>query len=180
MFSSQKHSYRRLLLASIMLLAGCAVYVEPSTQVQVRTQGSYRITLGNVISVFEPDRGAGATYGVGEEIRFRILSARSGYVTLTAIDPDGFVYVLGPRNVYVEGGTMTTLPSARYNIRFTAAPPRGFHRVRASVTPSPTDTTITVYQGRRGSEVWTEAIVTEIERYPREARDIFETNLFIR
>lgn len=178
MFIPQK--YTRWLLAGLLLvlLAGCAVYVEPG--VQVRASGSYRIALGNVIAVFEPDRGEGATYSVGEEIRFRVLGDRSGYVTLTAIDPDGLVYVLGPRNVYVERGVMTTLPTARYNIRFTAAPPRGFHRVRASFTPNPTNTTVTVYRGKRGTDVWTETIVTEVERYPREARDIAETNLFIR
>jgi len=177
--TAKKHAYHCLLLAGLALtLVSCAVYVEPSTQVQ--TSGRYRISLGNVIRTFEPDRRAGASYDVGEAIRFRILTTRSGYVTLTAIDPDGSVYVLGPRNVYVEGGVMSTLPAARDNIRFTAAPPRGFHRVRASFTPRPTDTTITVYQGRRGSEIWTETIVTEIEPYPTDARDIAETNLFIR
>lgn len=143
------------------------------------TRGNYRITLSNIIDVFEPTRGRDAVYGVGEEIRFRIRTARDGYVTLTAIDPDGFVYVLGPRNVYVPRGVTTTLPAARDNIRFTAAPPRGFHEVRASFTPSPTDTTVTVYQGRRGSDMWIETIVTEVERYPGDARDIVATSLFI-
>ena len=159
-----------------LLLAGCAVYVSPD---HLQVAGRYRIALGNVIRVFEPNRGQGATYNVGEEIRFRIVTSRSGYVTLTAIDPDGFVYVLGPRNTYVDAGE-TILPVARDNIRFTAAPPRGFHRVRVSFTPQPTDTTVTVYRGRRGVDTWTETIVTEVERYPSDARDIAETNLFIR
>lgn len=170
---------RRFWAVSIgvsLLLTSCAVYVSPD---HLQVAGRYRIALGNVIRVFEPNRGQGSTYNVGEEIRFRIVTSRSGYVTLTAIDPDGFVYVLGPRNTYVDAGE-TILPVARDNIRFTAAPPRGFHRVRVSFTPQPTDTTVTVYRGRRGVDTWTETIVTEVERYPSDARDIAETNLFIR
>jgi hypothetical protein len=169
-----------LLVLLALVLASCSIYVDPSASTTVRVRGSYRIALGNVIEIFEPTKGRGANYTLGEEIAFRMLTSQSGYVTLTAIDPDGFVYVLGPRNVPVDAGVLTVLPRASRNIRFIAAPPSGFHRVRASFTPRPTDTTFIVYEGRRGGENWTETIVTELEPYPQSSRDIVETNLFIR
>ncbi len=69
-------------------------------------------------------------------IRFRIRTNQSGYVTLTAIDPDGLIYPLS-RNIYIQAHRTTIIPTPDMGVEFVAAPPVGLHRVRASFTPSP-------------------------------------------
>lgn len=157
-----------LSVALIAVLASaCTVVVQPGT-------GGIG-NLDGVIVDFRPTRGVGATYNVGDEIQFLIQTSSPGFVTLTAIDPDGRVYVIS-RNIAVSGGT-TILPTAEQRVVFNAAPPRGFHRVRASFTSTRTSETV-VYSGRRGDGEWSNAISIEIN--PAPLRDMRETNLTIR
>ena len=157
-----------LSVALIAVVASaCTVVVQPGT-------GGIG-NLDGVIVDFRPTRGVGAIYNVGDEIQFLIQTSSPGFVTLTAIDPDGRVYVIS-RNVAVAGGT-TILPTAEQRVVFNAAPPRGFHRVRASFTSTRTTETV-VYSGRRGDGEWTNAISIEIN--PAPLRDVRETNLTIR
>jgi hypothetical protein len=158
-----------LLAVLALLVSACTIYVRPGTVSDVD------VDLSDVIVDFRPTRGEGSTYYVGEEIEFYIDTTQSGYVTLSAIDPDGSVYVFS-RNIPVgPGRTVLPLPSQR--VAFSAAPPRGFHRVRAHFTPQRTDETVT-FRGRYGDGEWTSAITLEIRAYP--VRDVEETYLYIR
>jgi len=150
-----------------LLLSACTITITPAPNIE--------ITLSDEILEFHPSRGAGATYYVGDNIEFRLRTRRAGYVTLTAIDPDGVVYELS-RNVRVPGGTVF-LPTREQRVVYTAAPPRGVHRIRATFTTQPTSGTV-VYRGRRGDAEWSAAI--EVELRPHEVRDIAETSLIIR
>ncbi len=115
----------RLGLALLALwLTACSVLIEPEG-----LSVTYRLGYGGAILRFQPDRGPGATYYVGEEIRFFITLARPGYVTLVVTDPDGYTYELD--RAYLEAGALS-LPRGGY--RYTLVPPRGLHRVRAVYT----------------------------------------------
>lgn len=156
-----------LLAALALLMSACTVTIRPSASIGVE--------LNPIISDFRPTRGVGAVYRVGEQIEFLVTTNQPGYVTLTAIDPDGTVYVLS-RNIRVQGGS-TVLPTVEQRVTYNAAPPRGFHRVRASFTSGPTSGSV-VYRGRSGEGAWSSAINVEIRDFP--TRDVAETNLNIR
>ncbi len=170
-------SHHRLVrLAPVALVLGlalsaCSIYVRPGTPVQVG------VPLDNVITYFEPTRGSGATYFLGDGIEFRIRTSDSGYVTLSAMDPDGRVYVFA-RNIYVPGNRTVILPTPEMRVSFSAAPPRGLHRIRASFTSARTDPGHVHYSGRHGEGDWTSAIEIDIRGYP--VRDVAVTTLYIR
>lgn len=168
--------HRLLRMAPIALLvalalSACTVTIRPGGPVMVG------VPLNGVIEGFAPTRGEGAVYHVGDEVQFRIRTSTSGYVTLSAMDPDGRVYVLS-RNIYVPGGHSVILPTPEMRVGYSAAPPRGFHRIRASFTSARTDPTRVTYVGRFGSDSWTSAISIDIRSYP--VRDVAETTLTIR
>lgn len=164
-----------------LLLAACTVTVVPGEGTRVQTRVSGRVTFGleldEVIREFQPTRGHGATYYVGDTISFRIRTDRDGFVTLSAIDPDGSVYVFA-RNLYVEGGYTQVLSGTNPRTEFLLTPPRGPHRVRASFTPDRTDVSRVTYRGRRGDDAWTNSIVVELRPY--DVRDIAETSFYLR
>jgi hypothetical protein len=157
-----------------LVVAGCRIVVTPGN-VSVGTSLRFGIELSSVIQVFEPTRGAGSGYRVGDSISFRILTNRTGYITLSAIDPDGTVYVFA-RNIYVRGGETTTISGADSRTIFTLQPPRGLHRVRAAFTPSATGAAIT-YTNVYGEDNWTRIVVNDVRPY--EVRDIVETRFFL-
>lgn len=154
-----------------LVLSACTIYVRPGGPVAVG------VPLDNVIVDFQPTRGAGATYRVGDRIEFRIRTTQSGYVTLSAMDPDGRVYVFA-RNIYVPAHRTVILPTADMRVSFNAAPPRGLHRIRASFTSARTDPSHVHYIGRHGEGAWTTAIEVDIRGYP--VRDVAVTTLTIR
>lgn len=164
---------RIALLATVLALAltACTIEFRPGASIDVG------VSLDNVITDFRPSRGVGATYFVGDNIVFSIRTRESGYITLTALDPDGRVYVFS-RNIYVPGGRTVSIPTRDMRVVFTAAAPRGFQRVRASFTNSPTDTGRVTYRGRHGAGQWSSAI--EVDIRGSTIRDIAETNLVIR
>lgn len=163
------------LSLTALLLTSCTLTISPGN---VTVGGSVRfgIELSPVIQVFEPTRGAGSSYSVGEAISFRILTDRSGYVTLSAIDPDGRVYVFA-RNIYVRGGQTTVISGQDSRTIFTLQPPRGLHRVRAAFTPSATGTASITYTNVYGEDNWTRIVVNDVRPY--QVRDIVETRFFI-
>lgn len=110
-----------LLLA---LLTGCTVSLYPAG-----LNVTYRLAPEPILYRFEPDRGAGGVYYLGEEVRFLLSLARPGYVALVAIDPDGRTYEFD--RVYLSAGTHL-LPNRP--VRYTLTPPRGLYRVRAVYT----------------------------------------------
>lgn len=165
------------LLAGLLALAlsSCAVYVTPG-DVSVNGRVRFGISVSDVIQTFEPTRGTGATYYVGEEIAFRVLTLQDGYLTLSAIDPDGTVYTLA-RNLYVRGGRVQVIEGPDSASVFSLVPPRGFHRVRASFTPNPTSGRVS-YRGVYGEDAWSRAIRADVDPY--EVRDVAETNFYLR
>lgn len=162
------------LLLLVATLSACTVVLEPGT---VRGRISVGVELNDIIARFEPTKGAGASYAVGEPIYFTIFPRQSGYITLTAIDPDGRVYAFA-RNMFVEGGRSNVLPGPSDRFVFIADRPTGFHRVRASFTSRRTDVDRVTYAGRRGDTEWTNTITVEIGGDP--VKDVIETSLIIR
>ncbi|HRN18948.1 MAG: DUF4384 domain-containing protein [Truepera sp.] len=156
-------------LAVTLLATACTVTVRP---------GGFSggdLSLSGVIQNFEPTRGPRSTYYVGEDVQFRLVTNQAGYVTLTALDPDGKVYVF-ERNIPVQAGTTyLPLPNARHV--YSVNPPAGLQRVRASFTSQRTDGSVS-YSGRYGAGEWTSAIQIEIRPYP--VRDVVETSFYIR
>ncbi|MGQ9693031.1 MAG: DUF4384 domain-containing protein [Thermaceae bacterium] len=112
------------LFLPLVLLAGCTVQIGPSG-----LSLTYRVGLEPVVLRFEPDRGAGGVYYVGEEVRFILTLSKPGYVALVATDPDGRTYEFD--RFYLSAGTHL-LPNRP--VRYTLTPPRGLHRVRAVYT----------------------------------------------
>lgn len=164
-----------IIAALAALLAGCTLTITPG-DVSVSGRVRLGITVSDVIQVFEPTRGTGATYYVGENIAFRVRTSQDGYLTLSAIDPDGSVYTFA-RNLYVRGGQTQIFEGPDDASIFSLVPPRGFHRVRASFTPTRTSGRVT-YRGVSGERGWEQSIVSEIRASP--VRDVAETNFYLR
>ena len=158
-----------------LLLASCTVYVSPDDDVSVRGRVRFGIEVSDIIQVFEPNRGSGATYFVGDEVSFRVRTNRDGYISLTALDPDGRVQTFA-RDVYVRGGETTVIPSRDASYVFTVEPPRGLQRVRAAFTPARTGERVRA-RVITGEDQWTQSIVTNVRPY--DVRDIAETRFFI-
>ncbi len=114
---------RKLALGLILLflLPACRVVL---TDAETRFDLGYR--AGGVIQRFEPDRGPGAVYRVGEEVRFLVWLAQPGYVTLMVSDPDGRRYPLEEDRWLPAGWSQLPPPGAGY--RYTATYPTGRHR----------------------------------------------------
>ena len=152
-----------------LLVSACTITVRPGGV------GSSDFPLNHIIEEFRPTQGAGASYRVGDQIEFRLVVNQPGYVTLSAIDPDGRVYPFA-RNIPVERG-VNFLPTAGQRVVYSAGPPRGLHYVRASFTSGRTDSSVT-YRGRTGNGEWNSAINLEIRSFP--VRDVLEPTLYIR
>jgi hypothetical protein len=172
---------RRLIAlrgASILLLAAalsaCTITFEPMLEVRPEPRPTIRLTAPR-IDRFEPDRGVGETYRIGEPIGFRVRANADGYVTLTAIDPDGSVYVFA-RNIPVRAGHTELITGIGPRQRFVVDPPLGLHRVRAAFTPERTEERI-VYIGIVGYDRWLNQISLELRLF--DAFDQRETNFFV-
>ncbi|GAA6733542.1 DUF4384 domain-containing protein [Thermus oshimai] len=112
------------LLLLTGLLSACTLVVEPAG-----LSLTYRLDFGRAILRFEPDRGPGGVYHLGEEVRFLLTLAEPGWVALFVEDPDGRTY--GLDRFYLARGTHVLPPGA---YRYTLVPPRGLHRVWAVYT----------------------------------------------
>ncbi len=155
------HRIRRLAAASFALVAlvvttaACTItFVPGDVLVDVERPAPRPV----VIERFESMRGI---YRVGDAVSFRIVTATAGYVTLTAIDPDGSVYVIA-RNVRVEGNRTQVIPASDARIAFVAVPPTGRHAVRAHFTPRRTSETV-VYTDIVGVDAWFARIRLELD-----------------
>lgn len=159
-----------LLLGSLALgLSACTVSVRSNLGVVGADS--------NLIADLRPDRGQGATYLVGEAVRFRLTTRTAGYVTLVALQSNGFTSILA-RNVYVPGGT-TVFPRPQDGVTYNVAPPTGLQRVRAIFTRV-RPTTELVLSGTYDGTRWNTATTTYIQPYPVADRDVQETYLYIR
>jgi hypothetical protein len=152
-----------LRAASVVILAGllasCTITFEPVVEVRPEPRPTVRFTAPQ-IERFEPDRGDASRYRVGDPIGFRVRTNADGFVTLTAIDPDGSVYVFA-RNIPVRGGRTEVITGLSPRQRFVVDPPLGRHRVRAAFTPARTDERV-VYLGIVGYDRWLNQISLEL------------------
>jgi hypothetical protein len=90
-------------------------------------------------------------------IYFRFQVRRGGYLTVSALAPDGRVTMLA-RDVPVGTGPRL-YPEPGSAVRILASAPTGVWRVRAEWTPQPTQAR---YTGVRGLDAWTDAIAANL------------------
>ncbi|GGJ45629.1 DUF4384 domain-containing protein [Deinococcus roseus] len=167
---------KRLMFAALLLLgagslSACTVRVTaPSATISLDTS--------NYINSFEPGRGTNSNYYVGEQVSFRLNTTRSGYVTVVALNPDGYSNVL-TYNQYVSGGT--TIIDGGPRSYFEVAPPRGYQRVRAIfTTQSQNGYSRASIEGRYDSGQWDAQVKFYLQPVPTQARDVVETGFWIR
>lgn len=140
--------------------------------------GDIGFDFGNNIIDIAPDRGEGATYYDGEYVGFYVTTNRAGYVTLTAKDPDGRVYVFS-RNHYVQAGSNYIDGPANGRGRFQVIlPPVGYHQVRASFTASPAGRSI-VYEGSYSDYIWEQRIIADLNPFPVSERGYNVTRFYV-
>ena len=142
---------RILILAALALSFTSCFYVvrpvnsdgsvtEPTPQPSTSSGASVTVTIsfgvqvGNVIQNFQPNKGNGATYAIGEQISLSLNSRENGYVTLVIYNP--FDYRNSEiRNIPVSRG-VNIIPR---NVGLTASAPTGTTRFRAFFTPQPSN-----------------------------------------
>ena len=163
-----------LFIALAALLSACTIYVAPDGSVSPGLGG---LEYDDIITEFEPDRGSGASYDIGDDISFRVRTERDGYLTLTSLNPDGSIDVFG-RNIFVRGGRTNLIPGVDSRVSYEVGGPRGLNRVRAAFTPRETDTERVVYRGRNGEDVWTQTIESDVRSY--DVRDVAQTSFYVR
>lgn len=168
-----KHVSLIYLAAALLLLSACTIYVNPDgTSVDIGD-----LDYGEVITEFEPDRGDGASYDIGDDISFRVRTARDGYLTLSVLNPDGTIDVFG-RNLFVRGGRTVLIPDLGSRFSYEVGGPRGLNRVRASFTTRETDTERVIYRGQRGEDTWTRIIESDTRDY--DVRDVAQASFYAR
>ncbi|MFN3266622.1 MAG: hypothetical protein ACK41E_07260 [Deinococcales bacterium] len=160
---------RILAFAALVLsLSSCIVVVPennpPARPVVVNTAPT-RPSVANIIQDFQPTRGNGAVYRVGESITLRMTLARAGFVTLVFYN-DGALPDYEIRNIAVQAG-VNLMPN---NNTLVAAEPVGITRVRAFYTPQP-NSTISFLNGR-GVSFLEDTTNTWLNAYPPELRDV--------
>ena len=159
-----------MAVAAAVALSACTITFFPDTSVD-----RPRPAASAVIERFE---SFSSSYRVGSRVSFRIRTNQPGYVTLTAFDPDGSVYVIA-RNVAVGGNRVETIPAPFGRTVFVAVPPTGLHLVRAHFTPEPTPERVR-FVGIGSRDAWLTQIVLEIRGFGYGADDVAETRFEIR
>ena len=158
------------LLGSLALgLSACTFTVQSNTGLS----GS----RSNLISSLRPDRGEGASYAVGSQVRFSLTTRTPGYVTLISLDPSGRGNVL-IRGAAVNAGT-TTFPRAEDGVTYDVTTPRGLQRVRAIFTRV-RPTVDVVLQGQYSGDSWNTVTSSYLRPYAAPDRDVQETFFYIR
>ncbi len=140
------------------------VVTNPRPVVVVNT----RPVVTNIIRDFQPDRGNGGSYRVGESIFFRLTSARSGFVTMVFYN-DGALPDFEIRNIAVQAG-LNLIPNSNTVV---AAEPVGINRVRAFYTPQP-NTKVSFLNGS-GISFLEDTTNDFLNFYPVELRDVKDT-----
>ncbi|MFO8151307.1 MAG: DUF4384 domain-containing protein [Trueperaceae bacterium] len=98
----------------------------------------------------------------GSQMYFRVSVRRSGYLTISALDPEGRVSVL-VRNYAIEaGGSPVRVPPVGTSEPVQGRTPEGEWRLRASWSPRPIGAR---YDGLRGLDAWTDAIRDDLARF---------------
>lgn len=166
----QRFAMLAWVIVAVPMLAACTVTITPDL-------GSSQVSTPRPapIELFTSDR---SSYRVGDSVSFRIRTRQSGFVTLTAFDPDGQVYVLA-RNVEVRGNWTETIPAPSGRTRFIATSPVGTYVVRAHFTPERTPETV-VFRGVFTLDTWLTQIVLEIGNYGYSGEDVAQTSFQVR
>lgn len=86
----------------VSVLVACA----PSATLGVSEAQRADWKLQAVVQAFQPNKGKGSSYKVGEYATFGFTLGRAGYVTLVGLDPDGSLQEL-ERNVRLPAGPQT-------------------------------------------------------------------------
>jgi len=159
-------------LALLGLLTACTITIKP-VDLTVGVGAGY--SYSDVITRFEPDRGPGSTYYVGDEVRFVITLRQPGYVSLVAIDPDGRTYEF-EHGVYLNAGTHV-LPLPQMNRRYIADYPTGKQRVRAIYTDK--QPAAVHFEGVYTRERFNERLRLYFDRCYAQTRDVAETYFYI-
>jgi len=161
----------KLLLALLASLLASCFPSQSSLTVGLRVG----VEFSPVITRFEPDRGQGASYRVGESVSFIISLTWAGYVALVGIDPDGLAYEFD--RVFLNPGThvLSGPPGFRYELR----PPLGLQRVRAIYTDTPHPSGFFI-RGTYSLERWDQQTAIYIERSGSRVRSLAETFFYIR
>lgn len=163
--------------ALVIALASCRVIIGGDDSASTTTvEGGVYIQFGvpvvNLISEFQPDRGQGGNYAIGERISLRVGVRRSGYITLVIYDPEGTVQLLGSEPVSAGVNIVPT----RYALIAGAPHGRSFIRAFFSSTPRVYD-----YQGRGYStSVWDRDTAQFLRSLPEDSRDVRQTYLDVR
>jgi hypothetical protein len=92
------------------------------------------------------------------QIFFRALVRDAGYLTVSAMAPNGRVSMLAT-DVPIEAGRQLLYPPSGGSTRIQASAPEGVWQVRAEWTPRPTNAR---YQGVQGRDAWTAAILRNL------------------
>ena len=161
-----------VLLALLGLLSACTLTIRPG-DVTVDTRSSVR--LSNVITRFEPDRGTGSVYYVGDKVQFIITLNKPGYISLIAIDPDGRTYEF-EHGVYLNAGTHV-LPLPRMRHDYIVDYPTGKQIVRAVYTNS--RPAAVHFQGIYTRKRFDERLRIYFRDSYAETRDVAETYFYI-
>ncbi len=161
-----------VLLGLAALLSACTITLRPG---DVQVGVSVEFDLADVITRFEPDRGRGATYFVGEEVQFIVSLRQAGYVSLVAIDPDGRTYEF-EHGVYLPAGThVLPLPGMRH--RYVVDAPTGKQRVRIIYTDTRPGTVY--FRGVYSSNGFNDRLRLYFEQSYAQVRDVKETYFYI-
>jgi len=161
-----------VLLGLTALLSACTITLRPG---DVQVGVSVEFDLSDVIARFEPDRGRGATYYVGEEVRFVVSLRRPGYVSLVAIDPDGRTYEF-EHGVYLPAGTHELpLPGMRH--RYVIEPPTGKQRVRVIYTDTRPGSVY--FRGVYSTDGFNDRLRLYFRQSYAQVRDLKETYFYI-
>ncbi|GHF98860.1 hypothetical protein GCM10017783_08580 [Deinococcus piscis] len=116
----------------LMLALGLGTGLSSCTVQTERPNLGLNASQRNLLVGITPDRGEGASYRQGEEVRLRVAVREPGYLTLVARQPDGSAQVL-VRDAYVERGT-TIFPRADDRVTYNVQAPNGLQVVRAIFT----------------------------------------------
>lgn len=167
-----------LIPVLVMALASCRVVIggEDTASSGPTVEGGIYIQFGvpvvNLITEFQPDRGRGGNYAIGERISLRVGVRRSGYITLVIYDNDGTVDVLGSEPV---SPGVNILPTRSALI---AGAPRGRSYIRAFFSSRPQ---VYDYTGRGYTlSAWDARTGDFLRSLPEDSRDVRQTYIDVR
>lgn len=165
-------TFRYTLLAVLLvsLLSACTITFRPGRGGTANIIDTGIFDFGNAITSFYPSRGHGSAYYIGDPIAFHVTTTRSGYLTLTVRNPDGTVDVFSDDYPVSAGTTIIDGFSVTY--------PQGYHDVRISLTPYPTNGAV-AYRGNYSTDIWTQNIITDLDPFPASERGYAESSFYV-